>query len=331
MELRGALVWTGASRRECSRGSIGGCHADGALHLEYCLRVARCSFLELPCLHGRGKWKKNGIVELIFSDTITVVWHWSFAISVLFHDVRFTRLVSCKRRRLSPFRKEKGSIIMCSWSRNVASLSIIAAIKMYSCKITQQGWGLEVMKGRTWVVKTLSRLKHVAVLPASWKEAIYNTVLVFVLLALYAAWMKNRLLKKNIENKTHVVEIWLRQPKEIAGVVNGCSFPKVAQLLPLGREILRPGTWAFFLFFFLFFIFNVLGLKMHTYFLTITWQALRGGEPQPPRRDLSSPLSRLAISQPVAPSGSGSQLGPCYFPPPSGGKTGWRNSYIKKV
>lgn len=78
----------------------------------------------------------------------------------------------------------------------------------------------------------------------SLKEAIYNTVWVFVLLALYASWVKNQLFKKNIKNKTHVVEIWLRQPKEIAGVVNGYSFPKVAQTLPLGHEMFWPGLWA---------------------------------------------------------------------------------------
>lgn len=57
---------------------------------------------------------------------------------------------------------------------------------MYSYEITQQGWCLAVMKERTWVVKTVSRLKHVVILPALLKEAVYDTGRVFVLHALYA-------------------------------------------------------------------------------------------------------------------------------------------------
>lgn len=95
--------------------------------------------------------------------------------------------------------------------------------------------------------KMLPRLKHGAVPPAPLKEAVCDTVPVFVLLALYAARTKYRLPRKIVGNKTHVAGIWLGGQKSC----ERCSFPKAAQLLPLGCEICQPGTWALFFIFFL--------------------------------------------------------------------------------
>lgn len=88
--------------------------------------------------------------------------------------------------------------------------------------------------------------------------------------------------------------------------------------------------------YYLFIFFNVLDMKMHTYFLTITWQALRGCEPPnlleggEEGRFGPSPFW-VVLTPTLAPSGSGFQLGPFHFFLPSGGKTGWRNSYQKSI
>lgn len=113
----------------------------------------------------------------------------------------------------------------------------------------------------------------------------------------------------------------------MAGVINGCLFPKAVRAFLL---VLRYVDLAFRpcpLFFF-FFKKQCSHMKIHTYFLTVTCLTFRGVNPQPPRRwSLLPPTSGLASLQPPAPPGSDFFLGPFHFPLPSGGKRDWRNSY----
>lgn len=169
----------------------------------------------------------------------------------------------------------------------------------------------------------------------SLKEAIYNTVRVFVLLALCASWMKNQRFKKNIKNKTHVVEIWLRQPKEIAGI--HWKWPLVSQgLLSCFILVMSYFDLASELCFFSFFFFFLFKCSCYESAHTPPGSHLAGSSgiraPRVLREEhLSPPLHWPHPACGPTREGSGFLLGPLHFSLPPGGETGWSNSYVKKA
>lgn len=90
---------------------------------------------------------KNGIVELTFSDMMTVADtdHLPLPLYAMMSDfLTFT----CRRRETNPFGKEEGVFLCVHEVILWPALSIVAAIKMRPHKITQPGWCSEVLKER---------------------------------------------------------------------------------------------------------------------------------------------------------------------------------------